>query len=126
MSDEELRKKIQELERRVRALENYLEEFPAFDSSESLDVDNQDDLYEKALWLTLQTEKVSASYLQRRLQIGYNRAIRLMDALAENQIIEPYVDSKPSTVLVKKKDLDNLKEKLEKKLQSTKEEKKKN
>ena len=126
MTDDELKKKLHELERRVRALESYLEEFPAFDSTDSEEFNELDELYEKALWLTLQTEKVSASYLQRKLQIGYNRAIRIMDSLAENQIIEPYVDSKPSIVLVKKKDLDNLKEKLEKKFQEAKEEKKKN
>ncbi len=50
---------------------------------------SDDDLYEEAKKITLEAGKVSTSYLQRKLGIGYARSARLMDMLEENGVIEP-------------------------------------
>jgi len=69
------------------------------------DGSNVDDpLYEDAKELVIQAGKASASYLQRRLQIGYARAARLLDALEENGIIGPLEGAKPRKVLVGKEE----------------------
>jgi len=61
-----------------------------------------DPLYEDAKQLVIQAGKASASYLQRRFQIGYARAARLLDMLEENGVIGPADGAKPRKVLLKK------------------------
>ena len=59
-----------------------------------------DPLYHEAERLVIETRKASASYLQRRLRVGYARAARLLDLLEENNIIGPGEGAKPREVLV--------------------------
>lgn len=49
----------------------------------------EDDLYDEARALVEQSGKATASFLQRKLRIGYARAARLMDLLEEHGIIDP-------------------------------------
>ncbi|RMD59554.1 DNA translocase FtsK [Candidatus Parcubacteria bacterium] len=60
----------------------------------------EDDLFEEAKELVIREGKASASHLQRRLKIGYNRAGRLIDMLEEAGIVGPANGSKPRKVLV--------------------------
>ena len=46
--------------------------------------------------------KISASLIQRKYRIGYNRAARIIDLLEERGIIGPQNGSKPREVLIKK------------------------
>ena len=46
-----------------------------------------DDLYQKALEIVKSERKASTSFLQRKLQIGYNRAARIIDTMEENGIV---------------------------------------
>jgi len=48
---------------------------------------DKDELYEEALKIILSEKKASTSFLQRKLQIGYNRAARIIDSLEENGIV---------------------------------------
>lgn len=57
-----------------------------------------DPLYEEAVEIVLQTKKASASYLQRRLSIGYNRAARLIEEMELKGIVGPMQGSKPREV----------------------------
>ncbi len=59
-----------------------------------------DPLYEDAKELVVQVGKASASYLQRRLQIGYARAARLLDMLEDQGVIGPADGAKPRKVLI--------------------------
>ena len=68
------------------------------------DVDNDDALYNDALEYIVQTKKASASLLQRKFKIGYNRAARLIDLLEERGIVGPQQGSKPREVLVELED----------------------
>ena len=53
-------------------------------SSHVKDNDNLDELYNKALEIVKTERKASTSFLQRKLQIGYNRAARIVDQMEEN------------------------------------------
>ena len=58
-----------------------------------------DPLYEQALDIVIQSGKASASYLQRRLSIGYNRAARLVEEMEERGIVGPANGSKPREII---------------------------
>ncbi len=61
--------------------------------------DGEDPLYDQALQIVLQAGKASASYIQRRLKIGYNRAARLVEEMEERGIVGPQNGSKPREVI---------------------------
>ncbi|MBQ0039767.1 MAG: DNA translocase FtsK [Treponema sp.] len=66
----------------------------------SLFNDGADDpLYDKALDIVIQAGKASASYIQRRLSIGYNRAARLVELMEERGIVGPANGSKPREII---------------------------
>ncbi len=58
-----------------------------------------DDLFEDAKQVVIQSGKASASLLQRRLRVGYARAARLIDMLEENGIISEAEGNKPREIL---------------------------
>ena len=58
-----------------------------------------DPLYNKSLEIVMQAGKASASYLQRRLKIGYNRAARLVEEMEIQGIVGPQNGSKPRDIL---------------------------
>jgi S-DNA-T family DNA segregation ATPase FtsK/SpoIIIE len=60
----------------------------------------RDDEFEDALNLIISANKASASYLQRKLKIGYNKAARIMDQLQKAGAIGPPQGSKARDVLV--------------------------
>lgn len=61
-----------------------------------------DPLFEDAKALILETQKASASMLQRRLSVGFNRATRLMDELEAAGVIGPAEGTKARKVLMTK------------------------
>ncbi|MCR4733400.1 MAG: DNA translocase FtsK [Treponema sp.] len=73
------------------------------DSNEDVDLFGnaigEDPLYDQALEIVVQAGKASASYIQRRLKIGYNRAARLVEEMEERGIVGPANGSKPREVI---------------------------
>jgi S-DNA-T family DNA segregation ATPase FtsK/SpoIIIE len=63
--------------------------------------DNVDDLFDESIKIVCEHDKASASLLQRRLSIGYNRAARILDQLQGAGIISAAQGSKPRDVLIK-------------------------
>ncbi len=61
----------------------------------------EDPLYNQIVEFVVESGKASASLLQRRFKLGYNRAARIIDLLEERGIIGPANGSKPREVLVK-------------------------
>ena len=61
-----------------------------------------DPLYNEIVDFAIETGKVSASLIQRRFRLGYNRATMIIDQLEENGIIGPQNGSKPREVLIKR------------------------
>ncbi len=60
----------------------------------------EDPLYNEIVEFVISSQKASASLLQRRFKLGYNRAARIVDLLEERGIIGPANGSKPREVLV--------------------------
>lgn len=60
-----------------------------------------DELLERAIEIVTQSDRASASLLQRRLSIGYARAARILDQLQEMGIVGPAEGAKPREVLIK-------------------------
>jgi S-DNA-T family DNA segregation ATPase FtsK/SpoIIIE len=58
-----------------------------------------DPLFERALEIVVSQGKASASYLQRRLKVGYNRAARLVEEMEMRGIVGPAQGSKPREIL---------------------------
>ncbi|MCI7534459.1 MAG: DNA translocase FtsK, partial [Treponema porcinum] len=69
------------------------------DLGPSLFNEGADPLYDQALDIVIQAGKASASYIQRRLKIGYNRAARLVEEMEERGIVGPANGSKPREVI---------------------------
>jgi S-DNA-T family DNA segregation ATPase FtsK/SpoIIIE len=63
------------------------------------DQDGDDPMMDKALEIVMQAGKASASYLQRRLKIGYNRAARLVEIMEQRGIVGPQNGSKPRDLI---------------------------
>ena len=61
--------------------------------------DAGDPLFEEAKALVIETQKASASMIQRRLSVGFNRATRLMEELEMAGVIGPAEGTKPRKVL---------------------------
>ena len=77
---------------------------PSEVSSQSGDFSTEevDPLYKEVLLFIAKTQKASASLLQRRFKIGYNRAARIIDMLEEDGYIGPVDGSKPRKVFLEK------------------------
>lgn len=69
------------------------------DENYDLQAELEDPLMEKAIDIVVSANKASASYLQRRLKIGYNRAARLVEEMERIGIVGPQNGSKPRDVI---------------------------
>lgn len=69
---------------------------------EPVEVDREEPLYNEIVNFVIKNQKASASLLQRKFKIGYNKAATMMDELEKDGIIgSPKGDGKPRDVLVK-------------------------
>ena len=99
----------QEVERVVACVKEYCEpeyiddEIFVDDDDEPYDnavfSDDNDPLYDQALEIVTFAGKASASYVQRKLKIGYNRAARLIEEMEARGIVGPANGSKPREVI---------------------------
>ena len=69
--------------------------------NKSFDAKNRDKLFEECARTVVQTQSGSTSNLQRRFNLGYNRAGRIMDQLEAASIVGPAAGSKPREVYFK-------------------------
>ena len=79
---------------RNQAEPDYVDEILSFadekeNSSDTNDRENLDELYNAALEIVKSERKASTSFLQRKLQIGYNRAARIVDQMEANGEVSP-------------------------------------
>ncbi|HVT46084.1 MAG TPA: DNA translocase FtsK [Thermoanaerobaculia bacterium] len=77
-----------------------IEEKSAADGIEFL----EDPKYDDAVRVVLSTGQASASYLQRRLKLGYSRAARLIEIMEANGVVGPSQGSKPRDILIRPDD----------------------
>jgi S-DNA-T family DNA segregation ATPase FtsK/SpoIIIE len=64
----------------------------------------EDPKYDEAVRVVLTTGQASASYLQRRLKLGYSRAARLIEIMEANGVVGPSQGSKPRDILIRSDD----------------------
>ena len=64
------------------------------------ETDDKDPIFDKAVELVLHTGQASASYLQRKLKLGYARAARVIDQMEQEGIVGPSEGSKPREILI--------------------------
>ena len=69
------------------------------DALESME-DQDDELFDEAVRVVLETGQASISMVQRRLRVGYTRAARLIDMMEMRGIVGPHVGSKAREILV--------------------------
>lgn len=98
---------------RQQAKPEYVEDITKPAQSSVLSQDFDDELFDEAMELIVNTGKASVSYLQRRLRIGYGRAARLMDMLEDKGIVSPQDGSKPREVLIQPEEIKTEKEMIE-------------
>jgi S-DNA-T family DNA segregation ATPase FtsK/SpoIIIE len=94
VSDEEVEQVARYL--RAQGQPQYLEEVTAGGDEDGEDGDgigedggSGDDLYDRAVAVVTRDGKASTSYIQRRLQIGYNRAASLMERMEQEGVVGP-------------------------------------
>jgi S-DNA-T family DNA segregation ATPase FtsK/SpoIIIE len=93
VADDEVEKVVRHL--KSQGVPQYLEEVTRDDEEEGEDgavFDNtgmgaEKDLYQQAVDIVLRDRKASTSYIQRRLQIGYNRAATLMERMEQEGVV---------------------------------------
>ena len=72
----------------------------AMQEAGAVDLDNRDSMFTESARIVVQHQQGSASLLQRRLKLGYNRAGRIIDQLEAAGIIGPFEGSKARQVLI--------------------------
>jgi DNA segregation ATPase FtsK/SpoIIIE, S-DNA-T family len=103
ISDKELRKVVKHL--RKEAKPQFSQEIDSFlDGSHASGSGSggapEDDLFEEAVRVVLETGRGSTTLLQRRLGVGYTRASRLMDAMSDQGVLGPFRGAKPREILI--------------------------
>ncbi|WP_280769957.1 DNA translocase FtsK [Salipaludibacillus daqingensis] len=88
---------------------DYVKELPTLpflfekeELKEKIATEAEDDLFEEACEFVLQEQAASASLLQRRFRMGYNRAARLIDVMESRGIVSSSRGSKPRDVYLTK------------------------
>jgi DNA segregation ATPase FtsK/SpoIIIE, S-DNA-T family len=84
----------------IEEITKVVEEKSGVDGIEYLD----DQKYDDAVRVVLSTGQASASYLQRRLKLGYSRAARLIEIMEANGVVGPSQGSKPRDILIRADD----------------------
>ncbi len=94
VSDDDVEKVVKHLKK--QGVPEYLESITIDDDEEaatgsnvSNDGSEADQIYDKAVNIVLQDRKVSTSYIQRRLSIGYNRAATIIEKMEREGVISP-------------------------------------
>jgi len=103
-------------ENEIEAVVNHIKSQSVFEAKEDITIDENneimspslqfenkdvDELYNKAISLILEQQKVSTSYIQRYLQIGYNRAARIVEKMEEDGLISEPNNAGKRSVLKK-------------------------
>ncbi|MCF0181159.1 MAG: hypothetical protein HUK11_02715, partial [Muribaculaceae bacterium] len=92
-------------------LPEYVGETESAGGSGGADADgikDRDPLFEEAVRFIIQGETASTSSLQRRYEIGYNRAARIMDQMEKAGIVGPSTGGKPRRILITPMEVDSL------------------
>lgn len=66
--------------------------------------EKDDELYNEAVRVVMETSQASVTILQRRLRLGYSRAARLIDMMEQNGLVGHFAGSKPRDILINREE----------------------
>ena len=116
VSDEEVERVVAHLKQQAKPV--YLEAVTAEDDEEDDEIEDipvlDDDetglgsgeLYDQAVSIVMRHKKASTSYIQRRLQIGYNRAASIMERMEKEGVVGPANHAGKREILIRTGGLD--------------------
>ncbi len=104
ISTNEVRSLVQNISLKYKTERKSIDELFAEIKKEDNQVDEEftgdDPLYPQAIEIVKKERKISASYLQRRLKIGYNRAARIVEQMEDEGLISPLIDGKKREIYI--------------------------
>ena len=101
VTDDEVQRVVQYLEGQAKPhFTNELTQRSTPTEGDFFDDGKGDDLYEEAVKIVVHNRRGSVSLLQRKLEIGYSRAARLIDMMAEDGVVGPHKGSNPRDVVM--------------------------
>jgi len=92
----DLEKQVKSFDKRLKKIEKMLMPY-----AYSKLTNDKDPLYGEAKKLILQSKNATASFLQRKMSIGYARAARILDELYQSGVVGPGSGSEPRKILLK-------------------------
>jgi S-DNA-T family DNA segregation ATPase FtsK/SpoIIIE len=107
IEDEELRAVVKDLSEKAQP--QFHHELARLKPSGTEDGGERDPLFDQAVDIIVQTKRGSVSLLQRRLEVGYSRASRLVDQMAAAGIVGEYKGSQAREVLLTEKEWQQIK-----------------
>ncbi|HRI06833.1 MAG TPA: DNA translocase FtsK, partial [Nannocystaceae bacterium] len=101
VSEDEILKVVEFIKKQARPVYNRSITAKRDEDGEVVEEDRRaDPLYDKAVQIVAETRKVSTSMIQRRLNVGYNRAAKMVEMMEEEGVIGPARGTAPREVLV--------------------------
>jgi S-DNA-T family DNA segregation ATPase FtsK/SpoIIIE len=98
ITESEIHKTVEYLQ--TQGAPEFNDELTTISSEEDLPPLGEDELYEQAAQIVVESHRGSVSLLQRRLGVGYGRAARLIDMMARDGVVGPFEGSKARQVIV--------------------------
>lgn len=114
VEDEEIHSTVRDLASKGKC--DYHPELMQIRNGPKGEVGERDELFEDAVQIILESQRGSVSLLQRRLTIGYSRASRLVDQMADAGIVGDYKGSQAREVLMSLDEWNSLKKQIESEL----------
>ncbi|MBK8260787.1 MAG: DNA translocase FtsK 4TM domain-containing protein [Nannocystis sp.] len=101
VSEDEILKVVEFIKKQARPVYNRSITAKRDEEGQIVEEDRRaDPLYDKAVQIVAETRKVSTSMIQRRLNVGYNRAAKMVEMMEEEGVIGPARGTAPREVLV--------------------------
>ena len=106
ISDEQIENILNNIKEK-NGISNYSNKYKETTYKEESNNNSKDVLYDEILNYAIRMDQISASIIQRKYSIGYNRAARIMEQFEEQGIVGPANGSKPRDVLIKLEENNN-------------------
>ena len=110
MSDEEVEALVDFIKNQTEEVQYNETILDDIHTATTMSNDDSDEYLEDAIQFVVDTGQASASMMQRRFRVGYNRAARLIESMEERGIVGPPNGSKPREVLMSKSEFSSFKD----------------
>jgi len=100
VSEEEVKRVVHFIKQ--QAAPRYDTSLTAVETAESSSNEERDEAYEQAREIVITNGQASASFLQRKMRVGYPRAARMIEMMEEDGLLGPANGGKPREILIRK------------------------